>query len=54
MRIAEIENRIEELKKEIEYEYRRMDCCGYGSSDLRYLWALEEEVVALEKQLEGA
>lgn len=50
-RIEEIENRMEELKEEIEYEYRRMDCCGYGSSDLRYVDRLEDDLANLAKEL---
>jgi hypothetical protein len=52
MAIEEIEKRIEELKKEIEYEKEKMKCCGYGESDLMYLYGLEEELEDLENQLE--
>ena len=50
--MKDIKKRIKELKKEIEYQKRKLKCCAYGKSDLMYLWALEEELVALEKQLE--
>ena len=44
-----IEKRIEELKKEIRYEKRKMKCCAYGKSDLMYLYGLEEELKELEE-----
>ena len=46
-----IEKRIEDLKKEIRYEKRKMKCCAYGKSDLMYLYGLEEELKELEEQI---
>lgn len=43
----EKKKRIKELRKEIRYENKRMECCGYGGSDLRYLWSLEKELEEL-------
>ena len=42
-----VENRIKELQEEIDYEKRKMEVCGYGSSDIRYLDGLEEELEEL-------
>lgn len=42
-----VKNRIKELQEEIEYEERKMEVCGYGSSDLRYLDGLKEELEEL-------
>lgn len=39
--------KIKELKREINYEKRKMKVCAYGSSDLRYLYGLEEELKEL-------
>lgn len=36
--------RIKKLRKEINYEKRKMNICSYGSSDLRYLLELESEL----------
>ena len=47
-----IENKIEDLLNEIEYEERRMECCAYGSSDLAYLEALKLELAELEDELD--
>lgn len=47
-----IEKRIKELEDEIKYEKEKMKCCGYGRSDLMYLYGLEEELEYLENQLE--
>ena len=47
--------RIEEIiciLEKIEYEKRKMECCGYGKSDLMYLIGLEEELTRLEKELD--
>ena len=49
---AIIENKIEDLLNEIEYEERRMECCAYGKSDLAYLESLKEELAELEDQLD--
>ena len=47
-----IENKIEDLLNEIEYEERRMECCAYGKSDIAYLESLKEELSELEDQLD--
>lgn len=39
--------RIKELRKEINYEKRKMKVCAYGTSDLRYLYGLEQELEEL-------
>ena len=44
--------RIKMLKKEINYEKRKMKVCAYGNSDLKYLYSLEEELNELLKQEE--
>ena len=49
---AIIENKIEDLLNEIEYEERRMECCAYDKSDLAYLESLKEELAELEDKLE--
>ena len=40
--------RIEDLKKEIRYEKKKMECCGCGKSDLMYLRTLEQELETLK------
>lgn len=45
-----LNERIKQLKKQINYEKRKMKVCAYGSSDLRYLWGLETELEELLKQ----
>lgn len=47
----EIKGKISELKKKIRYEERKMQVCGYGKSDLRYLYGLEKELQELEEQM---
>ena len=39
--------RIKKLRKEINYEKRKMKVCAYGSGDLKYLWRLENELTEL-------
>lgn len=41
--------KIQALRKEIRYEKRKMNCCGYGKSDLYYLMGLENELEELLK-----
>ena len=48
---SSIEDRIENLKSEIEYEKKKMECCGYGKIDLLHLSELEDELSILESQL---
>lgn len=48
-----LNERIKQLKKQINYEKRKMKVCAYGSSDLRYLWGLETELEELLKQKEN-
>lgn len=52
METKKIEKRIEELKKEIAYEKRKLKCCGYGKSDLYYIEGLEEELEELKDFLD--
>lgn len=47
----EIKKKISELKKQIRYEERKMQVCGYGSSDLKYLYGLAKELQELEEQI---
>lgn len=47
----EIQKRITELKSEIRYEKRKMNCCAYGRGDLMYLYGLEQELADLKNQL---
>lgn len=49
--IEKIENRIEELQDMIDYENRKLEVCGYGTSDLLYIQGLEEELEKLENLL---
>ena len=44
--------KIEEIEKEIEYEKKKQDICGYGSSDMTYLMELEEKLEELQEKLE--
>lgn len=46
--IEKIENRIEELENMIDYENRKLEVCGYGTSDLLYIEGLEEELQELK------
>ena len=39
--------KIKELKRQINYEKRKMKVCAYGTSDLRYLYGLEQELEEL-------
>lgn len=48
--MSDNEKRIKELEKEIEYEKRKMNCCGYGRRELVYLSELEEELENLMEQ----
>ena len=47
-----LENEIQELKKEIEYEEKRLDVCAYGTSDLYYLESLKNKLEELENLME--
>lgn len=51
MKKQEIKKRIAELKSEIRYEKRKMNCCAYGKSDLIYLDGLRQELKDLENKL---
>lgn len=48
----EIINKINELKKEIKYEEKKMKICGYGKSDIYYLEDLKEQLQEYENRLE--
>ena len=39
--------KVKELKRQINYEKRKMKVCAYGTSDLRYLYGLEQELEEL-------
>ena len=41
---------IRTLKKQIRYEEKRMNVCGYGRSDLLYLYILKEKLAKLENE----
>lgn len=47
-----LENKIEDLLNEIEYEEKRMGCCDYGNTDIMYLKSLKEELCKLEDELD--
>lgn len=47
----DIENRIKELKVEIEYEENKLDCCGFGTSDLMYIESLKNELHELNNRI---
>lgn len=47
----ELENRAEELEKKIEYEEKKTNVCGYGSSDLAYLDGLYEELEEIKEKI---
>lgn len=35
--------KVMELPKQIKYENQKLDVCGYGSSDLKFIYELQEE-----------
>jgi len=43
--------RIKVLKQKIKYENKKMKCCAYSSSDLKYLCELESELERLQSQI---
>lgn len=45
-----IEKKIRELKKQIKYEEKKLECCANGKQDLFYLVALEQELEDLEEK----
>lgn len=49
-KIKEIEDRIKELKEEIAYEEKKLECCAYGKRELLYLEELKEELARLESE----
>lgn len=46
--VEKIEKRIEELQDMIDYENRKLEVCGYGTSDLLYIEGLKEELQELK------
>lgn len=52
MTYEEIEQRIEYLEKQIEYENKRLNVCGYGKRDLLELEEMKEELELLQNQLD--
>ena len=49
--VEKIEKRIEELQDMIYYENRKLEVCGYGTSDLLYIEGLKEELQELESKI---
>lgn len=49
--VEKIEKRIEELQDMIDYENRKLEVCGYGTSDLLYIEGLQEELQELESKI---
>lgn len=52
MELEELYNRQEELEKQIEYEERKQNVCGYGKEDLYYLDGLYTELEEIKEQIE--
>ena len=52
MELEELYNRQEELEKQIEYEERKQNVCGYGKEDLYYLDGLYAELEEIKEQIE--
>lgn len=46
-----IEQRIEELENEIECEEKKLEVCGYGTSDLMYIEGLKSELEELNNKI---
>ena len=44
-----IEDEIERLEKEINYEKRKLKVCGYGKEDLYYIEELQEDLEELKE-----
>lgn len=49
--VEKIEKRIEELQDMIDYEEKKLEVCGYGTSDLLYIEGLKEELQELESKI---
>lgn len=49
--VEKIEKRIEELQDIIDYEEKKLEVCGYGTSDLLYIEGLKEELQELESKI---
>ena len=43
---------IKNMEKQIEYENRKLEVCGYGKSDLAYIDELESELEDLKEKQE--
>lgn len=52
MTLDELYERQEELERQIEYEEKKLDVCGYGKSDLYYLDGLYAELDEINEQIE--
>lgn len=52
MTLDELYEKQEELEKQIEYEKKKLDVCGYGKSDLYYLDELYAELNEVNEQIE--
>ena len=51
METKELVNKLEELQLQVEYENKKLDICGYGSSDIMYIDNLYEEINIIEEIL---
>ena len=52
MTLDELYERQEELERQIEYEEKKLNVCGYGKSDLYYLDRLYAELDEINEQIE--
>ena len=43
------QQKIRELKKQIRYEEKKLEICGYGTSDLMYIEGLYNDLAELQK-----
>lgn len=48
-----LEERASDLENEIEYEERKLDVCGYGTSDLMYIEGLKNELEEIQEKIYG-
>lgn len=51
MNIDELENKLEELKKQVKYEEERLKYCAYGKSDIMHIDILYTEIENIENIL---
>ena len=43
--------KLEELKKELEYQEKKIEVCAYGKQDLYYIEHLKYEIEKLESEI---